>query len=84
MTSQPLYLLLRLVTHHAHPCCDAPQDADGSDLGVAGTLELLADRNVSTQPIASFDWSPDKEGLFVSGSFDQCIRVGVVTKLNKV
>ncbi|MEW5301400.1 MAG: hypothetical protein WDW36_004261 [Sanguina aurantia] len=60
------------------------KDADGSDLGVAGTLELLADRNVSTQPIASFDWSPDKEGLFVSGSFDQCIRVGVVTKLNKV
>ena len=60
------------------------KDADGAELGVAGSMELLASRNLSTQPIACFDWSPDKEGLFVCGAFDQCVRVGVVTKLNKV
>ena len=60
------------------------QDHEGHDLGVAGSVELLATRNFSSQPVASFDWSPDKEGLFVCGSFDQCIRVGIVTKLTKV
>ena len=60
------------------------KDADGAELGVAGSMELLASRNLSTQPIACFDWSPDKEGLFVCGAFDQCVRVGVCTKLNKV
>jgi WD40 repeat protein len=60
------------------------KDHEGVELGVAGSVELLSTRNFSSQPIASFDWSPDKEGLFVCGSFDQSIRVGVVTKLNKV
>lgn len=50
---------------------------------MAGSVELVASRNLSTQPISSFDWSPDKEGLFVCGAFDQALRVGVVTKLNK-
>ena len=27
---------------------------------------------------------PDKEGLAVCGSFDQCVRVVIVTRLNKV
>jgi WD repeat-containing protein 92 len=60
------------------------KDADGRDAGVAGTMELLNKRNVSTQPISSWDWSPDKEGLAVCGSFDQQIRVVIVTRLNKV
>jgi WD40 repeat protein len=60
------------------------KDADGRDAGVAGTMELLNKRTVSTQPISSWDWSPDKEGLAVCGSFDQQIRVVIVTRLNKV
>ena len=60
------------------------QDADGVDLGVAGSVELLASKNLSTQPISSFDWSPDKEGLFVCSAFDQCVRVGIATKLTKL
>lgn len=64
------------------PC--AAQDHEGKWLGVAGSMELLASRNLSTQPVAGFDWSPDKEGLFVCAAFDQCVRVGLVTKLNKV
>lgn len=60
------------------------KDYDGKEIGVVGTMELLSDKNLSSQPIAAFDWSPDKEGLFVCGALDQCIRVGLVTKLNKV
>ena len=60
------------------------KDADGRDAGVAGAMDLLNKRNVSTQPISSWDWSPDKEGLAVCGSFDQQIRVVIVTRLNKV
>lgn len=60
------------------------KDKDGQDLGVAGTVELLSNKNVSTQPVGCFDWHLDKEGLCVMGSYDQCIRVGIVTKLNKV
>jgi len=60
------------------------KDADGAPVGVAGTMDLLNKRNVSTQPISSWDWSPEKEGLAVCGSFDQSIRVVIVTRLNKV
>ena len=49
------------------------------DLGVAGSVELINSRNLSSQPIASFDWSPDKEGLFVCAAFDQAVRVGICT-----
>jgi len=60
------------------------KDPDGNPMGVAGTVELVATKNLSTQPICAFDWSPDKEGLCVMASFDQAVRVGVVTKLNKL
>jgi hypothetical protein len=60
------------------------QDQEGKDVGVAGSMQQLSSKQLSTQPINAFSWSPDKQGLFVSSSFDQCIRVGFVTKLNKV
>mgnify|MGYP001806916873 CR=1 FL=1 len=66
--------------------CHIPplQDHDGQELGVAGSVEMLNYKNISTQPVAGFDWSPDKEGLFACVAFDQAVRVGIVTKLNKV
>eukprot|EP00218_Dolichomastix_sp_CCMP3274_P006969 CAMPEP_0170134126 /NCGR_PEP_ID=MMETSP0033_2-20121228/1716_1 /TAXON_ID=195969 /ORGANISM="Dolichomastix tenuilepis, Strain CCMP3274" /LENGTH=334 /DNA_ID=CAMNT_0010369667 /DNA_START=84 /DNA_END=1085 /DNA_ORIENTATION=+ len=36
------------------------KDAEDVPMGVAGSLELLNKKNVSTQPIGSFAWSPDK------------------------
>ncbi|KAI5611585.1 WD repeat-containing protein 92, partial [Silurus asotus] len=59
-------------------------DAEGVERGVAGTLNLLQNVTLSTQPIASLDWSPDKQGLCVCSSFDQSVRVLIVTKLNRV
>lgn len=52
-------------------------------MGVPGSLELLNSKVISSQPIVSFDWSPDKEGLCVLACLDQTIRSYIVTKLNK-
>lgn len=47
-----------------------------------GSVSLLQNVTLSTQPICGFDWSPDKMGLAVCGAFDQTLRVVIVTKLN--
>lgn len=60
------------------------QDSDDIEMGVPGTLKLLENIKLSTQPINAFDWSPDKEGLAVCSSFDQSVRVLIVTKLARV
>jgi hypothetical protein len=44
-------------------------------------LEKLTSMVASTQPVASFDWHPDKEGLAVMSAFDQTVRVVFVTHL---
>ncbi len=67
-------------------CCPSFffQDHEGKELGVAGSVELVASRNMSSQPVCSLDWSPDKEGLFCCAAFDQTLRVGIVTKLKNL
>lgn len=57
-------------------------DADGIEEGVAGTLKLLQNNTLSSQPVSSLDWSPDKLGLGVCTAFDQCVRVIITTRLN--
>lgn len=47
---------------------------DGASIGIVGSLELLNSRVVATQPIVSFDWSPDKAGLCCFSCLDQAIR----------
>jgi len=56
---------------------------DGSPIGISGSVELLNSRVISTQPIVSFDWSPDRQGLCCLTSMDQTLRVFVITKLEK-
>lgn len=51
-------------------------------VGVAGSVSLLQNAVLSTQPICGFDWSPDKLGLAVCVAFDQSLRVIINTKLN--
>lgn len=67
-----------------YPAQRSKKDSDGVDVGVAGSVNLLQNVTLSTQPIASLDWSPDKQGLCVCSSFDQSVRVLIVTKLNIV
>lgn len=52
-------------------------------MGVPGKVELLNSRVISSQPIVSFDWSPDREGLCCLSCLDQTVRVYIVTKLGK-
>lgn len=59
----------------------AKHPQDGKPVGVAGSVDLLNSRVVSTQPIVGFDWSPDREGLCCMCSLDQTMRVFIVTKL---
>ncbi|TSN48486.1 WD repeat-containing protein 92 [Bagarius yarrelli] len=75
---------LHLCLKSEYPEKRCVKDGDGVDKGVAGTLNLLQNVTLSTQPIASLDWSPDKQGLCVCASFDQTVRVLIVTKLNRV
>lgn len=58
------------------------KDAEGREKGVVGSLELLNDKVISTQPIVSLDWHQDKLGLGVMASLDQTVKVIIVTKLN--
>lgn len=55
---------------------------DGGCMGVPGTLNMLHAVTMSGQPVHCLDWSSDKMGLGVCGSFDQTVRVFVTTKLN--
>lgn len=47
---------------------------DNAPIGIPGSVELLNSRVISTQPVVSFDWSPDREGLCCFSSLDQTIR----------
>lgn len=69
---------------YSYPSKRTEVDDEGFEVGVMGSLTKLQNVTLATQPIASFDWSADKEGLGVCTAFDQTLRVLVVTKLNKV
>lgn len=64
-----------------YPVSRVTKDNNEVEMGVPGTVTLVQNTVLSTQPISSFDWSPDKEGLCVCTSFDQMLRVCIVTKL---
>lgn len=67
-----------------YPSQRSVEDSDKLSVGVAGTVSLLQDVTFSTQPIAALDWNHDKLGLCVTTSFDQTIRVLIITKLKSV
>jgi len=67
---------------YSYPKQRQTKDAEGRPMGVPGTVELLNSKIISTQPIVSFDWNLDKEGLSALACLDQTIRIFIVTKLN--
>lgn len=69
---------------YEYPIQRSKKDSEGIEMGVAGSVSLLQNVTLSTQPISSLDWSPDKRGLCVCSSFDQTVRVLIVTKLHKI
>lgn len=67
-----------------YPSQRVTNDGDGEAMGVVGTVSLIQNATLASQPISSLDWSPDKQGLAVCTSFDQTLRVIITTKLNTV
>ncbi|CAF1594901.1 unnamed protein product [Rotaria magnacalcarata] len=57
---------------------------DKTVVGVAGSLTLLQNIGLSSQPASAFDWSLDKLGLACTSAFDQTVRVLITTKLSTV
>ena len=68
-------------TRYHYPASRVAKGEDDKEIGVTGRVESLQTVTLAEQPIASFDWSPDKTGLFCFAGFDQQIRVGMVTRL---
>ena len=66
---------------YSYPISRTKQAKDDKPIGVPGTVELLNSRVISTQPITSFDWSADYEGLCCLSCLDQTMRIYIVTKL---
>lgn len=56
--------------------------SDGSKVGIAGSLQMLAASTLSQQPVHCYDWCSEKSGLAVCGALDQTIRVLITTNLN--
>ena len=66
----PNFLYDLFPPHHVHPCSTYPDsrvknDDKGQEEGVVGSVSLLQNVTVSSQPISSMDWSPDKVLSFI-------------------
>ena len=79
-----IFVLYPLHSISSYPTSRVQEDANGVEMGVIGSVSLLQNITLSSQPICGFDWSADKEGVCVCTSFDQMLRVLLVTKLNRV
>ncbi|KAL0239191.1 hypothetical protein PCE1_004882 [Barthelona sp. PCE] len=53
-------------------------------VGVIGSFNKITQQVLSTQPVASFSFSPDFLGLFACTAFDQTLRCGVITRLDEL
>ncbi|CCW71860.1 unnamed protein product [Phytomonas sp. Hart1] len=58
------------------------KDQDGLTRGVAGAVEELNKAKIGDQPINAIDWNRSKEGLLACTSFDQSLRIVLVSKLS--
>jgi hypothetical protein len=61
------------------------KDAQTEDyVGVVGEVKQLCIESVSTQPIVSWDWHKEKEGLGVLTALDQTVKIVVVPKTKQL
>eukprot|EP00049_Salpingoeca_infusionum_P005244 m.90163 g.90163 ORF g.90163 m.90163 type:complete len:353 (-) comp12908_c0_seq2:192-1250(-) len=67
---------------YSYPMARSVTGDDGEQHGVAGTVKLINNAVISTQPINSFDWNRSMRGLCLTTSFDETARVCFVTNLN--
>lgn len=58
------------------------KDENGLEKGVIGSIDKLNSKEITTQPIVSFDWHPDKLGLAGMVALDQSVKLYLFTRLN--
>lgn len=58
------------------------KDENGLEKGVIGSLEILNSKEITTQPIVSLDWHPDRLGLAGMVALDQTVKLYLFTRLN--
>jgi hypothetical protein len=73
--------ILELFKYH-YPPKRSSKDENNEEVGVVGCVKSIQTATLAEQPIGAFDWSPDKSGLFSFISFDQQVRIGMVTKIS--
>ncbi|KAL1140366.1 hypothetical protein AAG570_000298 [Ranatra chinensis] len=66
---------------YEYPLKRVKDDLEGEKVGVMGNVQLLQNSTLTSQPISSFAWCPDKLGLGLATSFDQAFRLVIITKL---
>ena len=52
--------VIRFLLVSRYPANRSKKDDKGADVGIMGNVELVQNATLSTQPINSVDWSPDK------------------------
>jgi hypothetical protein len=73
-----------VLNKYCYPPQRSVKDEQGVEKGVAGSVTLLNEAKLGDQPIHALDFHPLKEGLGVVASFDQSVKVVMVTKLNLI
>ncbi len=58
------------------------KDENNLEKGIIGSLDLLNSKEITTQPIISLDWHPDKLGLAGMVALDQSVKIYLCTRLN--
>lgn len=58
------------------------KDENDIEKGVIGSLDLLNSKEITTQPIVSLEWHPDKLGLAGLVALDQTVKLYLCTRLN--
>merc|ERR1719209_295841 len=69
------------IINYQRPDTRSMESADGHAMGVPGEFVIVANSQLTDNPITSLCWSPDKAGLLAATSFDQTLRVCLATNL---
>lgn len=69
---------------YEYPDSRVVYDSEQRPYGVAGSVSMVTKQSIATQPLSSWDWNKEKQGLACCTAFDQTLRVLLITKLNTV
>ena len=62
MSPFPFCFVCYLFQSSSYPSSRVDKDSAGVKMGVMGSVNLIQNAVLSTQPVSSFDWHPDKVG----------------------